>query len=136
MDVMSGQRKFFLRVGACAYTFFGGNSLPLCLLNFPIVGGEDVQGAGPCIERMIASRSSEIESSLLLFVIGNIERYTDTRMSSPLQHYVPHFMLKRFGRGKTHQIHVFDKTTGKTFSRAELLPPTVRVDSPRFRSRN
>jgi hypothetical protein len=39
-------------------------------------------------------------------------------MSSPLQHYVPHFMLKRFGRGKTHQVHVFDKSTGMSFSRA------------------
>jgi hypothetical protein len=39
-------------------------------------------------------------------------------MSSPLHHYVPQFLLKRFGRGKTHQIFVFDKQTGKTFSGA------------------
>lgn len=38
-------------------------------------------------------------------------------MSSPLHHYVPHFLLRRFGRGgKTHQIHVYDKWTGKKFS--------------------
>jgi hypothetical protein len=39
-------------------------------------------------------------------------------MSSPLQHYVPHFVLKRFGRGNTNQIYAFDKSTGKTFSGA------------------
>src|SRR5258705_9702207 len=39
-------------------------------------------------------------------------------MSSPLQHYVPLFLLKRFGRGNTHQVYVFDKRTGKSFSGA------------------
>jgi hypothetical protein len=39
-------------------------------------------------------------------------------MSSPLHHYIPQFLLRRFGRGKTHQIHVFDKRTGKSFSGA------------------
>jgi hypothetical protein len=39
-------------------------------------------------------------------------------MSSPLHHYVPQFVLRRFGRGKTHQIFVFDKLTRKTFSGA------------------
>jgi len=39
-------------------------------------------------------------------------------MSSPLQHYIPRFVLKRFGRGNTHQVHVFDKSAGKSFSGA------------------
>jgi hypothetical protein len=39
-------------------------------------------------------------------------------MSSPLQHYVPRFVLKRFGRGNTYQVHVFDKSAGKSFSGA------------------
>jgi hypothetical protein len=32
-----------------------------------------------------------------------------------LQHYVPQFLLRRFGAGKKEQLHVFDKRTGKEF---------------------
>lgn len=32
-----------------------------------------------------------------------------------VQHYVPQFLLKNFGNGKKDQLHVFDKSTGKTF---------------------
>ena len=38
--------------------------------------------------------------------------------SSQLHHYVPRFLLRRFGRGKMHQLHTFDKSTGTAFSRA------------------
>jgi hypothetical protein len=37
-------------------------------------------------------------------------------MSAQLQHYVPQFLPRRFGRGKTSRIHVFDKGAGKKFS--------------------
>jgi hypothetical protein len=32
-----------------------------------------------------------------------------------LQHYVPQFLLRRFGTGKKEQLHVFDKRSGKEF---------------------
>lgn len=32
-----------------------------------------------------------------------------------IQHYVPQFLLREFTRGKSSQIHVFDKRTGRTF---------------------
>lgn len=35
-----------------------------------------------------------------------------------LQHYVPRFLLRRFGRGKKDQLHTYDKSTGTAFSRA------------------
>jgi len=37
---------------------------------------------------------------------------------SQLQHYVPKFLLRRFGTGKKGHLHVLDKHTGKTFSKA------------------
>jgi hypothetical protein len=38
--------------------------------------------------------------------------------SSQLHHYVPRFLLRRFGRGKNDQLHTYDKATRKAFSRA------------------
>jgi hypothetical protein len=35
-----------------------------------------------------------------------------------LHHYVPRFVLRRFGRGKKDQLHTYDKSTGVAFSRA------------------
>jgi hypothetical protein len=35
-----------------------------------------------------------------------------------LQHYVPRFLLRRFGSGKKDRVHVFDKHTDTTFSSA------------------
>jgi len=32
-----------------------------------------------------------------------------------VQHYVPQFLLRQFGTGKKDQLHVFDKSTGRTF---------------------
>jgi hypothetical protein len=32
-----------------------------------------------------------------------------------VQHYVPQFLLRKFGNGKKDQLHVFDKQTGRTF---------------------
>lgn len=32
-----------------------------------------------------------------------------------VQHYVPRFLLRHFGHGKKHQLHVFDKRTGRIF---------------------
>ena len=32
-----------------------------------------------------------------------------------VQHYVPQFMLRQFGTGKKDYLHVFDKSTGRTF---------------------
>lgn len=37
---------------------------------------------------------------------------------SQLHHYVPRFLLRRFGRGKKDQLHTYDKSTGNVFSRA------------------
>lgn len=37
---------------------------------------------------------------------------------SQLHHYVPRFLLRRFGRGKNDQLHTYDKTTRIAFSRA------------------
>jgi hypothetical protein len=37
---------------------------------------------------------------------------------SQLHHYVPRFVLRRFGRGKKDQVHTYDKSTGVAFSRA------------------
>lgn len=33
-----------------------------------------------------------------------------------VQHYVPRFLLRRFGTGKKEHVHVFDKQTGKRFT--------------------
>src|SRR4051812_36524857 len=33
-----------------------------------------------------------------------------------VQHYVPQFLLRNFGTGKKHKVHVLDKQTGKTFA--------------------
>ncbi len=33
-----------------------------------------------------------------------------------VQHYVPQFLLRKFGNGKKDQLHVFDKQTGRIFS--------------------
>lgn len=33
-----------------------------------------------------------------------------------VQHYVPQFLLRKFGNGKKDQLHVFDKQTGRSFS--------------------
>ena len=30
-----------------------------------------------------------------------------------VQHYVPQFLLRKFGNGKKDQLHVFDKQTGR-----------------------
>ena len=38
--------------------------------------------------------------------------------NSQLHHYVPRFLLCRFGRGKKDQVHTYDKSTGVAFSRA------------------
>jgi hypothetical protein len=38
--------------------------------------------------------------------------------SNQLQHYVPRFLLRRFGSGKKDRLHVFDKHTDATFDRA------------------
>lgn len=35
--------------------------------------------------------------------------------SAKVQHYVPQFLLRNFGTGKKHQLHVFDKQTERTF---------------------
>lgn len=35
-----------------------------------------------------------------------------------LHHYVPRFILRRFGRGKNDQVHTYDKSAGVAFSRA------------------
>lgn len=32
-----------------------------------------------------------------------------------VQHYVPQFLLRKFGNGKKDQLHVFDKQTGRSF---------------------
>jgi hypothetical protein len=32
-----------------------------------------------------------------------------------VQHYVPQFLLKNFGNGKKNQLHVFDKSSGRSF---------------------
>jgi hypothetical protein len=32
-----------------------------------------------------------------------------------VQHYVPQFLLRNFGKGKKHHLHVFDKQTGRAF---------------------
>lgn len=37
---------------------------------------------------------------------------------SQLQHYVPRFLLRRFGVGKKKRLHVFDKHTGRRFASA------------------
>jgi hypothetical protein len=37
---------------------------------------------------------------------------------SQLHHYVPRFLLRRFGTGKKEHVHTFDKTNGSVFSRA------------------
>lgn len=33
-----------------------------------------------------------------------------------LQHFVPQFLLRQWGTGKNHQVHVFDKQTGRSFA--------------------
>jgi hypothetical protein len=38
--------------------------------------------------------------------------------NSQLHHYVPRFLLRRFGTGKKHHLHTCDKSTGAVFSRA------------------
>lgn len=35
--------------------------------------------------------------------------------SAKVQHYVPQFLLRNFGTGGNHQLHVFDKQTERTF---------------------
>lgn len=35
-----------------------------------------------------------------------------------LQHYIPRFLLRRFGAGKKDHVHVYDKHRGSTFTRA------------------
>jgi hypothetical protein len=37
---------------------------------------------------------------------------------SQLHHYVPRFLLRRFGAGKKEHVHAFDKSNGGVFSRA------------------
>lgn len=37
-------------------------------------------------------------------------------MGNQLQHYVPRFMLRRFGKGKKEHVHVLDKQSGHRFS--------------------
>lgn len=39
-------------------------------------------------------------------------------MTQQLQHYVPRFLLRKYGSGKKHYVHIFDKQTGKTFKLA------------------
>ena len=36
--------------------------------------------------------------------------------TTQLQHYVPRFLLRRFGSGKKDRLHVFDKHTDTTFA--------------------
>ena len=44
-------------------------------------------------------------------------------MGNQLQHYVPQFMLRRFGKGKKEHVHVLDKQSG--LDMADWWEPTA-----------
>jgi Protein of unknown function (DUF4238) len=48
-------------------------------------------------------------------------------MPDQLQHYVPRFLLRRFGQGKKERVWVLDKHTGKQFSFSASKKSTIAV---------